>query len=149
VTRSRRQFSPEFKEEAIRMVLEGERTVASVAREFDINAGTLGSWVNRHRIVNAQEEREACACSQANHGHQERVSAAPVQWYEIDWPSSRNRRAGDAQALKHQGHRYRSRSAVQQYGDSTGNAVPSLYPAGSVDIRASRGGEGQRGQQGH
>ena len=27
------------------MVLEGERTVASVAREFGINAGTLGSWV--------------------------------------------------------------------------------------------------------
>ncbi|MFI7641872.1 IS3 family transposase [Nonomuraea sp. NPDC049400] len=39
------------------MVLEGERTVASVAREFDINASTLGSWVNRHRIASAQEER--------------------------------------------------------------------------------------------
>ncbi|MEU7829269.1 transposase [Nonomuraea sp. NPDC049129] len=31
MTRRRRQFSPEFKEEAIRMVLEGERTVASMA----------------------------------------------------------------------------------------------------------------------
>ncbi|MFD8531637.1 IS3 family transposase [Streptosporangium canum] len=59
MTRRRRQFSPEFKEEAIRMVLEGDRTVASVAREFDINAGTLGSWVNRHRIASAQEERQA------------------------------------------------------------------------------------------
>ncbi|MEV0386151.1 transposase [Nonomuraea sp. NPDC050643] len=58
MTRRRRQFSPEFKEEAIRMVLEGERTVASVAREFDINAGTLGSWANRHRIASAQEERQ-------------------------------------------------------------------------------------------
>ncbi|WP_084774421.1 transposase [Nonomuraea candida] len=57
MTRRRRQFSPEFKEEAIRMVLEGERTVASVAREFDINAGTLGSRVNRHRIVSAQDEQ--------------------------------------------------------------------------------------------
>ncbi|MEV4398998.1 transposase [Nonomuraea sp. NPDC049607] len=54
MTRRRRQFSPEFKEEAIRMVLEGDRTVASVAREFDINASTLGSWVNRHRIASAQ-----------------------------------------------------------------------------------------------
>jgi transposase InsO family protein len=43
VTRRRRQFSPEFKEEAIRMVLEGDRTVASVAREFDISASALGS----------------------------------------------------------------------------------------------------------
>jgi hypothetical protein len=40
VMRRRRQFSPEFKEEAVRMVLEGERTVASVAREFGINAST-------------------------------------------------------------------------------------------------------------
>ncbi|MFI6505348.1 transposase, partial [Nonomuraea typhae] len=56
MTRRRRQFSPEFKDEAIRMVLEGDRTVASVAREFDINASTLGSWVNRHRIASAQEE---------------------------------------------------------------------------------------------
>jgi transposase len=56
---SRRQFSPEFKEEAIRMVLEGDRTVASVAREFGINASTLGSWVNRHRIVHAEDEQQA------------------------------------------------------------------------------------------
>ncbi|WP_214318611.1 transposase [Nonomuraea sediminis] len=31
MTRRRRHFSPEFKEEAVRMVLEGERTVAAVA----------------------------------------------------------------------------------------------------------------------
>jgi transposase len=58
VTRRRRQFSPEFKEEAVRMVLEGERTVASVAREFGINASTLGSWVNRHRVVHGQDEQQ-------------------------------------------------------------------------------------------
>ncbi|RSN09172.1 IS3 family transposase [Nonomuraea sp. WAC 01424] len=57
MTRRRRQFSPEFKEEAVGMVLEGDRTVASVAREFDINASTLGSWVNRQRVVSAQEEQ--------------------------------------------------------------------------------------------
>ncbi|WP_411268451.1 IS3 family transposase [Nonomuraea sp. PA05] len=57
MARRRRQFSPEFKEEAIRMVLEGDRTVASVAREFDINASTLGSWVNRHRIASARQEQ--------------------------------------------------------------------------------------------
>ncbi|SEH03607.1 hypothetical protein SAMN05444920_14021 [Nonomuraea solani] len=38
------------------MVLEGDGTVASVAREFDINA-TLGNWVDRHRIASAQDER--------------------------------------------------------------------------------------------
>ncbi|MEV1244225.1 transposase [Nonomuraea sp. NPDC050022] len=50
-TRRRRQFSPEFEEEAVPMVLEGERTVASVAHELGINASTLDSWVNRHRIA--------------------------------------------------------------------------------------------------
>jgi transposase len=39
VTRRRRQFSLEFKEEAVRMVLEGDRTVAAVSREFGINGG--------------------------------------------------------------------------------------------------------------
>ncbi|MGW4640930.1 transposase [Sphaerisporangium sp. NPDC004334] len=37
MTRRRRQFSAEFKEEAVRMVLEGDHTVAA-AREFGINA---------------------------------------------------------------------------------------------------------------
>ena len=32
------------------MVLEGERTVVSVAREFGINASTLGNWVNQYRV---------------------------------------------------------------------------------------------------
>ncbi|GAA0930372.1 transposase [Nonomuraea longicatena] len=59
MTRRRRRFSPEFKEEAVRMVLEGERTVAAVAREFDINASTLGSWVARYRIASAQDGRQA------------------------------------------------------------------------------------------
>ncbi|GAA4977897.1 transposase-like protein [Nonomuraea thailandensis] len=61
MTRRRRQFSPEFKEEAIRMVLEGERTVTSVAREFDINPSTLGSWVSRYRIAHEQDEQPPVA----------------------------------------------------------------------------------------
>ncbi|GII05501.1 transposase [Planobispora takensis] len=56
MTRRRGQFSPEFKDEAVRMVLEGERTAAAVAREFGIDASTLGSWVHRHRIVHGQDE---------------------------------------------------------------------------------------------
>ena len=42
--------------DAVRSVLEGDRTVASVAREFGINATTLGSWVNRHRIVQSSDQ---------------------------------------------------------------------------------------------
>ncbi|MEV4179319.1 transposase [Nonomuraea sp. NPDC049709] len=57
MAKRRKQFAPEFKEEAVRMMLESDRTVASVAREFDINASTLSNWVNRHRITSAQDKQ--------------------------------------------------------------------------------------------
>jgi len=44
VTRNRRKFSPEFKEEAARMVVETSQTVAHVARELNVNETTLGNW---------------------------------------------------------------------------------------------------------
>ena len=44
-----RQFSPEFKDEAVRLVIEASRPIAQVARELGINAGTLGNWVARAR----------------------------------------------------------------------------------------------------
>ncbi|MFD1503077.1 transposase, partial [Streptosporangium lutulentum] len=75
MTRRRRQFSPEFKEEAIRMVLEGDRTVAAVAREFGINAGTLGSWVNRHRIVHSQDQQPVSGPERARIRELERENA--------------------------------------------------------------------------
>ncbi|MGW0587811.1 transposase [Streptosporangium sp. NPDC002607] len=75
MTRRCRQFSPEFKEEAVRMVLDGERTVASVAREFGINAGTLGSWVNRHRIVHGQDAQPVSGPERARIRELERENA--------------------------------------------------------------------------
>lgn len=45
----RRKFSPEFREEAVKMVIEGTRSTAAVARELGINPGTLGNWVAQYR----------------------------------------------------------------------------------------------------
>jgi len=45
----RRQFSPQFKAEAVQMVIETGKPIAQVARELGINAGTLGNWVARDR----------------------------------------------------------------------------------------------------
>ena len=53
---SRRSFSPEFKEEAVKMVIETSRPVAEVAREIHVNEGTLGSWVNRYRAEHVDDE---------------------------------------------------------------------------------------------
>jgi transposase len=41
----RRKFSPEFRDEAVKMVVESRRPIAQVARELGINPGTLGNWV--------------------------------------------------------------------------------------------------------
>lgn len=52
----RRKFSPEFRDEAIKMVVDGNRSVAQVARELGINAGTLGNWVASYRKTHPVEE---------------------------------------------------------------------------------------------
>ena len=52
----RRKFSPEFRDETVKMVIEGNRPVAQVARELGINAGTLGNWVAQHRKAHPAEE---------------------------------------------------------------------------------------------
>lgn len=52
----RRKFSAQFKAEAVQMVLETGRPVAEVARDLQINEGTLGNWVNTWRRENPEPE---------------------------------------------------------------------------------------------
>lgn len=52
----RRKFSPEFKDEAVKMVTESSRPIAEVAREIQVNEGTLGNWVNKYRVEHGDEE---------------------------------------------------------------------------------------------
>jgi transposase len=57
LTRPRnKSFSPEFKDEAVKMVIETSRPVAIVAKELGINESTLGNWVNAYRRDHAGEE---------------------------------------------------------------------------------------------
>jgi transposase-like protein len=52
----RRKFSPEFRDEAVKMVTTGNRPVAQVARELGINPGTLGNWVAQYRKAHPVDE---------------------------------------------------------------------------------------------
>ena len=52
----RRKFSPEFKDEAAKMVILTSRPIAQVARELGINEGTLGNWIARYRKEHADEQ---------------------------------------------------------------------------------------------
>jgi transposase len=42
--RPKKSFSPEFKDEAVKMVIETSRPIARVAKELGISEGTLGNW---------------------------------------------------------------------------------------------------------
>jgi len=56
VPEQRKKFSPEFREEAVKMVTESSQPIAKVARELNIKTGTLGNWVNAYRREHAGEE---------------------------------------------------------------------------------------------
>jgi transposase len=66
--RARRQFSDEFKEGAVRLVLDENKTVGAVARELDLTASALATWVKHARAERTKgksglikEEREELA----------------------------------------------------------------------------------------
>ena len=54
----RRKFSSQFKAEAVQLVLETGRPIAEIARELQINEGTLGNWVNTWRRDHPEPEPE-------------------------------------------------------------------------------------------
>jgi transposase-like protein len=54
LSRPKRSFSPEYREEAVKLVIETSRSIAQVAKELGINEGTLG--VNTYRREHAGEE---------------------------------------------------------------------------------------------
>ena len=63
--RGRRQFSDEFKDGAVRLVLDEGKTVGAVARELDLTPSALGLWVQHARAERSKgksgllrEERE-------------------------------------------------------------------------------------------
>ncbi|MEY8018582.1 transposase [Mycobacterium servetii] len=42
---TRRKFTPEFKAEAVELVIKSGKPIAEVARDLGIGDGTLGNWV--------------------------------------------------------------------------------------------------------
>ena len=51
----RRSFTPEYKEEAAKLVIETSRPIAESARDIGINEQTLRNWVNAYRKAHAGE----------------------------------------------------------------------------------------------
>ena len=52
-----KRYSPEFRDEASRMVVESSRAITDVAREIGVNDTTLGYWVKAYQEKHAGEGR--------------------------------------------------------------------------------------------
>lgn len=52
----RKSFSPEYRAEAVKRVIESSDSIARVARELGIIEGTLGNWVAAYRREHAGDE---------------------------------------------------------------------------------------------
>ena len=50
------KFPPEFRRDAVSMVLDDERPIAEVARSLGVNPGTLGNWVAQERIERGERD---------------------------------------------------------------------------------------------
>lgn len=50
------KYSPEFRRDAVAMVLDEDRPIADVARSIGVNPGTLGNWVGQERIERGDRE---------------------------------------------------------------------------------------------
>ena len=65
---TRRSFTQEYKDEAVKFVIEGNRSIAEVARNIGVHEMTLGKWVKK-----AREERESAVPADAPLNESERV----------------------------------------------------------------------------
>jgi transposase len=54
--KQRRSFTPEYKEQVARMIVEESRAISSAAKELGINEQTLRNWVNAYRQAHGGEE---------------------------------------------------------------------------------------------
>ena len=50
------KFPPEFRRDAVAMVLDESRSIADVGRAVGVNPGTLGNWVGLERIERGERD---------------------------------------------------------------------------------------------
>lgn len=56
MARKKGKFTPEFREEAARLVVDNDRRIAEVAREIGVGETTLGNWVKAYRQAHVSDD---------------------------------------------------------------------------------------------
>ncbi len=54
----RQKFTPEFRAEAVELVISSQQSLVEVAASLGINEGTLGNWVRAYRTEHPEAETE-------------------------------------------------------------------------------------------
>ena len=68
----RQKFSPEFRVEAVRLVIDRSRPIVEVAREIGVNEGTLGNWVCQYREDHSVADEPLTVSERVRFGELER-----------------------------------------------------------------------------
>ena len=93
----RRRYDPEFREGAVRIVMETGKPIAQVARDLGIHEGTLGNWVAKAReqaggedaplseserveLARLRSENAQAAYAHVISSHDQRPSGSPRRW---------------------------------------------------------------------
>jgi transposase-like protein len=50
------KYKPEFRDEVAKLVVESNRSITGVAREYGLNETTVGGWVKKYRAAHAADE---------------------------------------------------------------------------------------------
>jgi transposase-like protein len=56
LAKKHQKFTPEFREEIATLVVDGQRSISEVAREYGLSDTTVGNWVRKYRAEHAGDE---------------------------------------------------------------------------------------------
>ena len=56
MAKKHQKFTPEFREETAKLVVDGQRSISQVAREYGLSDTTVGNWVRKYRAEHAEDE---------------------------------------------------------------------------------------------
>ena len=56
MAKKHQKFTPEFRQEIAKLVVDGQRSISQVAREYGLSDTTVGNWVRKYRAEHAEDE---------------------------------------------------------------------------------------------